>query len=103
MDLVEVKQRQLLEQAQLPFSDITFLMDTRNFDADDVELHRCSVQRAANYLTEDIPLPLLLAPEGAGHRVLDARVFAAPEEELPLRFGDVVGRNATVVLTVSVT
>jgi hypothetical protein len=35
--------------------------------------------------------------------VLDARVFAAPEEELPLRFGDVVGRNPTVVLTVSVT
>ncbi len=42
MDLVEVKQRQLLEQAQLPLSDLTFLMDTRLFDADDVELHMWS-------------------------------------------------------------
>ena len=42
MDLVEVKQRQLLEQAQLPLSDLKFLMDTRLFDADDAELHMCS-------------------------------------------------------------
>ena len=61
------------------------------------------MQRAANYLTEDTPLPLFLAPEGAGHRVLAAPVFTAPEEERPLRFGDVVGRSPTVVLTVSVT
>jgi hypothetical protein len=103
MDLVEVKQRQLLERARLPLSDIMFLRDTRLFDADDLELHRCSVQRSANYLTEDLPLPLLLAPEGPGNRVLDARIFAAPEEEMPLRFSDVIGRNPTVVLTVSVT
>jgi hypothetical protein len=102
MDLVLVKQHELLQSAQLPLSDLPFLQDTRRFDPDDHDLHKCSVQRAANYLAEDPPLALLLAPGGAGRRVLDAAVFAAPEAPA-LRFGDVVGPRPTVAITVSVT
>lgn len=98
MDLVLAKQRQLLHEAQLPASDLPFLQDTRRFDPDDHELHKCSVQRAANYLVEDPPLSLLQKDR----RVLDAAIFAQPDAPA-LRLCDVVGRSATVVLTVSVT
>ena len=98
MDLVLVKQHQLLAEAQLPLSDLPFLQDTRRFDPDDHDLHKCSVQRAANYLNEDAPLAQLMRDS----RVHDAVVFA--QHDAPARrLGDVVGRSPTVVITVSVT
>ena len=102
MDIVLEKQRELVLGAQLPLSDLPFLQNTQLFDHDDVDLHMCSVQRAANYLHDDPPFALLLAPGGAGHRVLDAHVFAAPDAP-PLRFGDVVAPRPTIAITVSVT
>jgi hypothetical protein len=103
MDLVAEKQRSLCENAQLPPSDVRFLQDTRLFDFDDHDLHRCSLQRVANYLTEDVPFSsLLLSSGGAGQLVLDARVFAALEEP-SLRFGDIIGPRPTVAITVSIT
>jgi hypothetical protein len=98
MDLVLAKQRQLLLDAQLPASDLPFLQDTRLFDPDDHDLHKCSVQRAANYLLDDPPLAVLQGDS----RVLDAAVFAQPDAPA-VRLGDVIGRRPTVVLTVSVT
>jgi hypothetical protein len=102
MDIVLDKQRELIAHAKLPKSDILFLQNTQLFDPHDHELHKCCVQRAANHLSDDAPLALVLAPDGAGQRVLEAQVFAA-NDAAPLRFGDVVGPRPTVVITVSVT
>ena len=99
---MEEKQEELMIGAQLPLTDLVFLQNTRLFDPDDEELHKCCVQRRANYLREqDPPLEHFLAPDG-GQRVLDAHIFAAADAP-PLRFGDVIGPRPTIVITLSVT
>ena len=101
IEIVAEKQKELIIGAQLPLSDLDFLEDTRRFDPDDEELHKCSVQRRANYLRDDPPLEYFLAADG-GQRVLDAHVFAAADAP-PLRFGDAIGPQPTIVITLSVT